>query len=197
MYIRTKPHAFITVAQRDEALAALMFAEHIGLPINAAVTIHWALAGGSGTWRERQNRILDLLRRWLAHHGGTRIPYIWAAEQTPNGKDVHTHIAIHLPGSLTLAQLDQYLRSLLQADDPHVLEVDDPAKHRFGPAGWITYICKALPRGQLHLVPRPFRQRSGTVIGPRFGVAHCIGRKARKDYFRCARPFDFQSDRIE
>jgi hypothetical protein len=197
VYTRSKPHACLTLPQRHEAFAALHFAEHIGLPINASITIHWALAGGNGTWRSRQSRILDLLRRCLAHHGSTSIPYVWTAEQSPQGKDVHSHMAIHLPLNFSLARLDCYLRTLLDSDDPQVLKVDLCANHARGAEGWIVYMCKALEPEHLDLVPKGLRQRHGTVVGARFGVAHCIGRTARSHHFDCMRTFDKQRAQSE
>lgn len=171
-------------------MAALSFAEHIGYPVNVALTIHWSLAGGpgGGTWRERQSRLLERLRHWLDYRAGVPFVCIWTAEQSPHGKDAHTHFALHLPSRIDVAALRRYIGRQIAADDAKALDIQLCRDHPRGARGWLTYCTKAVAIFAPELVPRSLRQHHGLILGRRIGISHAIGLSARARHFSIAEP---------
>lgn len=176
----------LTRRHADELIQASGFANHISCPLNIAVTIHWALAGGpgDGNSRARQSRLFVRLSHWLWNRNAPWAA-IWVREAGKSGKDVHTHIAMHLPRHIPVADLEAYLRAALQTDEPNVLDVQRCADRQRGFVGWRRYMLKALePDLQTKYgIPRNAQfggAHQGAVFGKRAGSTLAIGPTARR-----------------
>ncbi len=177
-----KTTACIERTHADNIIAASIHAKHFGMNLNTAVTIHWALAGGVGTWRERRATLFERVRHWLSRQGAPWTA-VWVSETGQLGKDVHSHLACHLPRHISLADFESYLRKQLATEETRVLVVK-PIAGPFGLAGWRKYMLKALP-SDLHAaygIPNRenFKQSQGLVLGKRCGITQNIGPTARK-----------------
>lgn len=145
------------------------------MPLNIAATIYWVLAGGTGTWREKQTHLFGNTRHWLNRRD---VPWtaIWVVEAGLLGKEVHTHLALHLPPHITLGELEAYLRGQLQADEDRVLDM----KKITSLVGWCRYMLKGM-NPAYHMtfrIPGRYRQSQGIVLGKRCGTTQNIGPRA-------------------
>ncbi len=180
--------SYLSERQHRDAWAAARLASDRGQQFDAAITIHWALAGGpgDGNWATRQKHLRDLLRLWIERRGGRGTwACLWVNEAAPGSKDVHSHAAVHLPAGIEFHELETYLRGQLNApNDANVLKVDPCKNHEHGWPGWMRYITKAVHPAlfdKLEVPPyRSFRQPQGPIHGKRLILSRSIGPAARR-----------------
>lgn len=162
-------------AQLDNLIEAWRHAKAEHFPLNFAVTIHWASAGGpgGGTARQRQKRLFISLRKWL-YRRGVEFTVVWTVETRPGAKDIHVHAAIHLPDCRDpfdtksrsfIQSFEAYVRRQLASDYKQVLVVK-PVRDD----GWLGYITKTLE--QLDTL--------SPIKGKRCGVSRQLDRAARQ-----------------
>lgn len=177
-------HPHLRLGEYRNIFEAAAFAERLGCPLNMTFTIHWGVAGGDGHWRNQQERFLDLLGRFLRHHGARKKAVVWVAEIDPQGKGPHIHGALHVPLHRTgfgYREVEGYMLKLLGNPPERVLKVDQVSRHPYGLTGWLRYSTKALDREHRSLVPKPWRKHpQGPIYGKRSGTSKAIGRTARK-----------------
>ena len=171
----------IAKRQVDNLMQASVHAKHYGMPLNIAATIYWVLAGGTGTWRKKQSRLYTNTRHWLYRRGAPWTA-IWVVEAGLLGKEVHTHLAIHLPPHIPLGELDDYWRGQLKADEDRVLLMKEITSARGGLHGWLRYILKGMDPAyhKTFSIPGRHRQSQGIVLGKRCGTTQNIGPRARE-----------------
>lgn len=179
----------LTKSQAANINEAVNHAARIELPLNYSATIHWALAGGIGTARERQKALFEKVRHWLERRN---VPWttIWVREAGEHGKEVHTHLALHLPPHrrdfVTDRRLpsafEAYLREHLDGDLDTVLDFG-PVTREGGSVGrWTRYLLKGVKAKHwdtFRIAPIN-RKPQGLVAGLRGGTSRNIGRAARE-----------------
>lgn len=176
-----KPSAFITKRQVDNFIEATTHAQHYGMPLNVAATVHWAVAGGpgGGDWRERRKRLFINARHWFMRR---QAPWAaaWTVEAGTLGKDVHTHLAFHLPAYISLADVEAYFRKELGDVEARVLDMKPVGPPLYLP-GWRRYMLKGMNPDlwDAYGVPSRIRQSQGIVTGQRCGVSRTIDAAAR------------------
>lgn len=185
---KKKKTPWITKRQAKGIIYAADFADWIGTPLNTAVTIHWALAGGPGlgNWRERQKRLFENLRHWLSRRGEEWIA-VWTVEAGPCGKDVHLHLVMHLPSEIEENELREYLLEQLNVEDARVLDVQpiwSQVKNGWdvaGLKGWLRYILKGVDPEHYDTfgISKKHRNTQGMVFGKRCGMTQNISPAAR------------------
>lgn len=172
---------FLNRRQVDNVKRASAFARHeLGLPLNTAVTIYWAVAsgGGGGVWSEKQRLLFTRLRHWLQRRDSPWVA-IWTVENGQLSQGVHTHLAFHVPGDIGVADVTAYLHQQV-GNMPGVLEVK-PTRPPGGFPVWQTYMLKGMnpELWDAYGVPKKWRKGEGLVTGKRCGVSRPIDAAAR------------------
>lgn len=166
----------IDLAAAKNLLEANSHARALGTPLNTFVTIHWALADGGGDARKRFARLQEKARHWLQARGATLMSIF--VHETALSKDLHTHLAVHVPRGLG-ASFRRMLERWIGGDVDHrVLDVQ-PIKND----GVFNYMLKdvsPLDYAAFGLPRRLAKQRSSrTLLGKRIGTSQNLGPKAR------------------
>jgi hypothetical protein len=158
----------------EKLTSAWGHAEAIDYPLNVAATVHWASAGGSGTAARRQKILVERTSKWL-HRRGASWAAVWVVETGTAQKDIHTHLALHLPSHISLKQFDAYWRQQLASLYQNVLKVK-PVRD----IGWLRYMLKGADDEvrRTFSVPRHLEDARCLVIGKRCGVSQNLGPKA-------------------
>ncbi len=174
-----KASKWITGSQATNICDGSDYAEYIGYPLNLFITIHWALSGRSGNYRQQRKDVQELLRKWFSARQFDFV-CVWTTEAGEDGKDVHLHMVAHLPDEIEESELRAYLYSILNSDAPNVLDVQsiEPGTlHRV-----IRYILKGVHPSlyETFIIPKMHRRRQGKVYGLRCGTSRSIGPSARQ-----------------
>ena len=171
-----------SLSRRDceKLTAAWNHAEAIDRPLNVSATVHWASARGSGTAAQRQKALIERTSKWL-HRRGSNWAAVWVVETGTAQKDIHTHLALHLPSHISIRLFDAYWRQQLQSPYPKVLVVK-PAHD----IGWLRYMLKSADdeNRRTFSVPRRFEDARCLVIGKRCGFSQNLGPKAIAQHAR-------------
>lgn len=196
---------YLPLNAESRMTTAVMFASHIGKPINTLITVNAAHLQRIGTgsifdighlWDGCRD-FLELLRKWLTHRGITW-SCIWAREYTGGRNEhhgEHWHIAIHLPPR---HQADLAAQVAIWTGET-VGDTDGKKKciarsvagawyinRRYDNAG--EYLGKATPPTRPRYgrqVPNQHRQcfkfrgGEGPIQGKRFGISRPIGKTAQ------------------
>lgn len=104
----------------------------------------------------------------------------WTVESGLYGKEVHAHLAMHVPEDQLVA-FEAHARRHLETDDDRALVVK-PVRPPLGLDGWLRYMLKALPPKLAceFRVRREDRNHfQGAVLGKRAGVTQDIGATAQ------------------
>ena len=120
---RRKPTQYICKRQATNIVAALKFAEAMGLPLNVSVDISWIFFSGNTDDRTRFARCQQRLSKWAARRGFP-LAMIWTREVGQNG-GIHTHVLLHVPPLLT--QDGTFKRALERLLEPEGGPVHDKA----------------------------------------------------------------------
>lgn len=100
--------AFMTRPQAVELINASTYADKIGCPLTAHVTVHWAMSSAfsesSAIISPRkqmafQGALFEKAIKWLKRKGLERVAYTWTREWTRQ-KHIHTHWRLNLPRHL-------------------------------------------------------------------------------------------------
>jgi len=163
-------------------------ARSIGQPLNFVATIHWAVADGAGIANKRLQNLLELTRHWFSRRGSD-FTGVWVMEAAIGGKDVHTHLAFHLPDYIAAADLEDYWLDHLGRAHPNVLDFKPAHKDGYGIIGWQRYMFKeASPKTRkMYGVPsniNKFRAQQGLVVGKRAGFTQNLGPAAIDRYLQ-------------
>jgi len=160
----------------------------IGRPLNFVATIHWAIANGDGLADKRWQKLFELTRHWFSRRG-VEFTCVWVMEATIGGKDVHTHLAFHLPDHIGAGELENYWRDRLGRTYENVLDFKPAHSDGYGVLGWQRYMFKeANPKTRkMYGVPsniNKFRAQHGLVVGKRAGFTQNLGPKAIERYLQ-------------
>lgn len=184
----SNPRHHLTERHFRAAHAAAELAAEQGHQFDVAVHVHWSQAGGpgGGTWRERQNCLLERLGLWVERRGGPWV-CLWVNEAHLLAKETHLHALIHVPPSISYDELEGYLRQQLNAPhDPKVLVVTRCADYPRGWRGGVTYLTKGVPPELWDKLKIPTglrkkaRESLGPIRGKRMGMSRSIGPAARR-----------------
>jgi len=160
-------------------------ASAIGQPLNFVATIHWAVADGDGMADKRLQNLFELTRHWFSRRGA-EFTCTWVMEAAIGGKDVHTHLAFHLPDQIDDADLEDYWRDRLGRAYEKVLDFKLAHSDGYGVLGWQRYMFKeASPKTRkMYCVPDKFRAQKGLVVGKRAGFTQNLGPAAIDRYLQ-------------
>jgi len=163
-------------------------ANYIDQPLNYTATIHWAVADGSGIAKKRLQNLFEITRHWLSRRG-VGFSCVWVMEAAEGGKDVHTHLAFHLPDNIDADDLEEYWLDHLGRAHPNVLDFKPAHTDGYGIIGWQRYMFKeASPKTRkMYGVPdkiNKFRAQHGLVVGKRAGFTQNLGPKAIERYLQ-------------
>jgi hypothetical protein len=186
---RTRPTKRITLHQATNMMAAVAFARHIGIPLNAHATIHWTgTRVGDDPDGQRFAKVREGFDKWLKRHGVPGgLTAIWVRERLSGGSAevVHCHMLFHLAHPFIRGRRRvQVERALEQLIDRHgeANYLDCTLKLTFptNPNG--VYLLKG---GGPEVwrkfgVPRCWRNPQGVIDGKRCGLTENIGPAARK-----------------
>tara|TARA_R110002167_G_scaffold365406_1_gene589926 strand:+ start:2555 stop:3166 length:612 start_codon:yes stop_codon:yes gene_type:complete len=178
-----KPTKFITRQHGDNLRKAWMHCAHYGFPLNAAFTIHFAVAGLRGHYIKGRQTVYQRLRKWLQSHGADIFACGWVMESSPQGKDAHLHGAVHLPDNIMTDDLCDFLNGVVGGFENavDVRPVNDN--------GWLRYMLKGCHQDDYEYfnIRRKHRKAQGIIWGKRCGVSQAIDsseRNARIDHKR-------------
>jgi hypothetical protein len=183
---------YITMRQATNLIEAVGFAQVIGLPLVAHLTIHWSLTdAGDDPEGKLFAKVREGLDKWLHRHG-IEFAGAWAREREARGQSnvVHCHLLFHLPleyrTGKKLRQVEAAISRLIQRHGHAIFhEKAIDLRVHDNPDG------KYLIKGGGPKVWRHFRLRKdhhrlqGIVEGKRCGVTENISRVARE---RCENP---------
>ena len=172
-----KPSQHISKRQATNVIAALKFAEALGLPLNVSVDISWIFFSGNADDRTRFARCQQRLSKWALRHGFP-LTMIWTREVGKNGS-THTHVLLHVPPPLT--QDGIFKRALERSLEPEGGPVHDKAilvQRAYFPLGKLLYALKGIdPKHANDFGIRPAYQ--GALSGKRAGVTQNLSARAR------------------
>jgi len=174
--------------QCHQLATARNHAQYIERPLNYTATIHWAVADGVGTADKRCQNLFETTRHWFSRRGSS-FYCVWVFEAATGGKDVHTHLAFHLPDNIDADDLEEYWLDHLGRAHPNVLDFKPAHTDGYGVIGWQRYMFKeASPKTRkMYGVPskiNKFRAQHGLVVGKRAGFTQNLGPKAIERYLQ-------------
>lgn len=187
----TRPRGLVGMARITKELPldaalniklAANFAEQTGRPLNKAVHIHWAKANGGGDTRQRQAKILELLRHWFRRRGHELL-LVWAFERGLS-PELHTHIVLHVPHGLNGA-FDRKLPELIGGGEDGYLKIVQAYD-----AGAVRYLLKDVDTDFYEKVGLPdptskagrmlkAKRTTRPISGKRCGTSQNLGPAAR------------------
>ena len=171
--------------QCHQLATARNHAQYIEKPLNYTATIHWAVADGVGTADKRCQKLFETTRHWFTRRNSS-FYCVWVFEAATGGKDVHTHLAFHLPDHIDANDLEDYWRDRLGRTYENALDIEPAHSDGYGIIGWQRYMFKeASPRmRKLYRVPSTFRPQQGLIVGKRAGFTQNLGPKAIERYLQ-------------
>lgn len=176
-------------------IAAARHAQHIGLPLNRSITVHWQAAGlPLARMAAATGRFVDLLGKAVSRHGA-RLAWLWVHEGG-EAKGGHCHLLAHIPADLVpvVTGLQRgWLRRI--TGKPYRarvicsrpiggrlgLETGNPALHAVNLEVALAYVLKGAGEAAATACCLERVEHGGRVIGKRCGTSQNIGAKARKD----------------
>ena len=176
--------AYVTVPQAINMMEAVPFAESIGLPLVAHLTIYWAVTeAGDDPDGKLFAKVREGLDKWLKRRG-IEFAGAWARECS-GGDAEHCHLLFHLPRDCrqgpTLIDVEEVICRLVDRHSGGVWG-DGAIKLVIWPNPDGKYLIKG---GGLEVWKR-FRLRTehrrlqGTIQGKRCGTTENIGSRARR-----------------
>lgn len=171
-------NGYITKQQGDNLKRASVFASHYGMELNTFVTVHWANAGMAGNYRTKRQKLFELLSKWFSRRGSVWSA-IWVTESGNLSKEVHVHLACHVPNHVPLRDLRKYLLSVLKADDNAVLDI----RPIYDVVGLRRYMLKGCDPSlyAYFQIPEEHQHTQGVVWGKRCGCSKSIDAQARSE----------------
>jgi hypothetical protein len=173
---RLAPNRFITKTQGDNLRQAIVHANHQGMPFNYLITVHWANAGMKGNYRQCRQKLLELVGKFFYRR---KSPWagIWVTEGGKLSKEVHVHIAVHLPDDIPLRVFKKYLQKIVRSDDSGEPDVRDV----YDIHGLLGYLLKGCDPElyDYFQIPDKHRIEQGVVFGKRCGCTSTIDAQAR------------------
>jgi hypothetical protein len=175
---RQRTTEFISKRQTANLIAALQFADEIGLPLNVSVDIAWIFFSGTVDDRTRFARWQERLSKWARRHGFP-LAMIRTREVGKYGSP-HTHVLLHVPPQLT--QNGTFQRALERSLEPEGGPIHNKAiliQPAYRPQGKLLYNLKGTdPKHASDFCIRPADQ--GILSGKRAGVTQNLGPGARR-----------------
>ncbi|MBX9614905.1 MAG: hypothetical protein K2X25_04880 [Caulobacteraceae bacterium] len=172
-------------------MAAVAFAETLGLPLSRFTTIHWERAGLRDGARATTAFKKELTR--LAARRGYTLAFVWVRENGP-GKGDHVHILWHGPAPEDWPDLESCLRRAMKAAGAaningvrRTLSVGRSLRAALaGGADYLAnlgavsgYMVKGASPEAMRTLGLDRSEPGGVVIGKRCGVSENIGETAR------------------
>jgi hypothetical protein len=183
---RPRATKFLSVRQANYLVAAVAFANEIGLPLVAHATIHWS---GTNAWDDPDGTLFAKVREGLDKYLHRRgicggLTGIWCRECRPLTDVVHCHLLFHLPeefrSGAKLLQVEAALNRLV-------------ARHGEGLWGEFAVNLTIHPHADgLYLltggndvwrefkIRKEWRESQGIIRGKRCGTTENIERAARR-----------------
>jgi hypothetical protein len=175
---RQRTTEFISKRQTANLIAALQFADEIGLPLNVSVDIAWIFFSGTVDDRTRFARWQERLSKWARRHGFP-LAMIWTREVGKYGSP-HTHALIHVPP--LLIQDGTFKHALERSLEPEGGPIHNKAifiRLAYRPLGKLLYNLKGTdPKHASDFGIRPAYQ--GFLSGKRVGFTQNLGPGARR-----------------
>lgn len=189
----------MTLEQVKHAINASAFAETIGFPLNAQLTIAWLhspeFASDGSTWAATQTKLFDRIGRYLMRQD-IEPAVVWTRERQ-RGKGPHTHVAIHLgsrPKRIRKDLRDYIVKTFkFEREGIDIQMGDFGAKTPAMRAGILRYALKAIDHTDFrytgygaetenigHALGIEHRGSQGTIEIKRLGTSQNIGPTARK-----------------
>lgn len=178
---RREPAARLAKHHAVALLEAHAFAEQIGRPLNALVTIHWAKVDGGGDPHKRLARVLRRGLAWLRRRGHG-LHHVWRREAGESVGD-HVHLLLHIPAELILDFRQALDERWLEAGEEKRLDARDADDQA------IYYLLKDLTQRDAEALGLPMRRwrdwrRQGRrskrpMAGKTSGFSESLGPAAR------------------
>lgn len=191
--VHRRPCEQISYSDAANVVAALHFANKIGLPPNVHVTVQWRFVESSLPIADRQARLLNKMGLWLRRRA--EVPPVWVyAREVGLRKGEHLHLLVHVPAR-HLSTFRRQMEAWIHADADPNGEVRGRAvdtrtiKPGHERDALKSYLLKEGAQDVLDQWVRPdHRKRAtgGTLMGKRVKVSHAIGPKARAKHYAMA-----------
>lgn len=181
-------------SQVASLIAARLYADTIGLPLNRMITIHWQAADVAlACMPKATGRFTDLMAKTIARHG-CKTAWGWVHENS-GVKGGHCHLLAHVPADLVSLVTDlqrgwlrritgKKYRARVILSKPVGgrlgLEVGNPSLHAVNLDVALAYVLKGASPEAASLFDLKLLESGGCVIGKRCGTSQNIGAKARK-----------------
>lgn len=199
---QTDPHKHLTWEDLLALIDAERFANSIGLPLTAFLTVTWRSAPEFNakrrdSWQAHQERLCAALRIFLRDHKITPA-YAFVRERVV-GMGAHTHFFVHIPSKRWTSvkrKLEKHLLAAGGFSNPRAVKITGDRNggrgivHESQRSGVLQYLAKGINPNEMvptgaGTIPLPTflgirPQKQATIPGQRIGCTRNIGPAARK-----------------